>query len=208
MDIQKNRHKHKRSSKHSIKHELLIEIEKVNLKLENYKIENEFRIKNDLKDLKEICEMRYMNKSKYFENMMNQVREELNYLRNENKNLVNLLTCFNEAIFKTDFYIDSYNKRNLINEFMKKCSKNLNISKDELTLKSIDIDKYQLKRDDLTSIILFGSLSQDKNIPMAKEIALSLLTNSVNKDSWKRIFQATFDTTPEEILIEDDTLSV
>jgi hypothetical protein len=152
--------------------------------------------------------MRYMNKSKYFENMMNEVREELNYLRNENKNLVNLLTCFNEAIFKTDFYIDSYNKRNLINEFMKKCSKNLNIRKDELTLKSIDIDKYQLKRDDLTSIIMFGSLSQDKNMPMAKEIALSLLTNSVNKDSWKRIFQATFDSTPEEILIEDDTLAV
>ena len=99
-----------------------------------------------------------------------------------------------------------------MNRFVKKCAKNLSIDQKDLTLKQIDIDKYNLKTDDLTCLLMFSNLhnNYENNFPLAKEIAISILTTSINKDSWKRIFKATFNASPEDILVEDndDTLFV
>lgn len=97
--------------------------------------------------------------------------------------------------------MNKLNKKQLSDEFRRKyCNENSIKLADFLTTK-LNLDKYKLKIDDIKVLkTLSRKVSIEKQNPA--EIAMSVLASKSNIDSWKRIFKATYDSTPEEYLLD------
>lgn len=92
-------------------------------------------------------------------------------------------------------------KKQLSDEFRKKyCSEN-NIKLTDFLSTKLNLDKYKLQIDDIKVLkTLSRKVIVEKSDPL--EIAVSIMATRTSFDSWKRIFKATYNSTPEEYLLD------
>jgi hypothetical protein len=208
----------KQSSSLRSKRALEIEIEKLNLKLERMQQDNENEKRLMAKNSNEVQQAKdaewrrqhELNKlsDEKFEKLMRETREEMAYLKEENRNLIDVLTNLSKAVIKAESFVESFNKRLLVEKFVRRRYAHdptlAATSSNALNMSTKELEQHGLQTADLACLLEFqpGTLSSCEN-----DIAVSLLSsvNKNNRDSWSRIFKATFDSTPEQSLDRLDT---
>lgn len=95
--------------------------------------------------------------------------------------------------------MNKIHKKQLSDDFRKKyCTEN-NVKLNDYPTAKLNLEKYKLKSDDLKVLKIQSRRGLvEKSDPV--EIAASIMLTKSNFDSWKRVFKATYDLTPEEYL--------
>ena len=209
---------HKKSSSSRTKRSFEIEIEKLNLKLERISQEMEH---DRRKEAKSSSEQRLEQEDQWrkqqeqnklvderYDRLARETREEMAYLKEETRNLIDVLTSLSKAVCKAESFVESYNKRLLVEKFVRRrCALDPSLSTTPtsgLNMTPKELEQHGLAAADLICMLEFqpGTLSSCEN-----DIAVTLLSsaNKNDHDSWSRIFKATFDSTPEQSLDRLDT---
>jgi hypothetical protein len=95
----------------------------------------------------------------------------------------------------------------LSDEFRKKYCQENNIKLNDYSSAKLNLDKYKLKAEDLKVLkITSRKLSVDK--PDALRIAVAVMASKTNLESWSRVYKATFESTPEEMISDINEIEI
>ena len=92
-------------------------------------------------------------------------------------------------------------------EFRKKYCLENNIKLNDYPSAKLNLDKYKLKAEDL-KILKITSRRVTLDKPDALRIAVAVIASKKNLDSWSRVYKATFDITPEELISDINEIEI